>query len=238
MKVFLVLCFLTITFFSQGWGGKHYLVKTKDKGKYEPGPEAGHDYNDYENEDEDVYNDPLNAVDTYDDDDAYDDDTNDDDTYHDANEEELDVESMIEDNLGEDAVKEYEGLGEEDQDEAIRIIKDAAENRKNNNNEDFDNKLGILEKILKSAHGFLEAILAYLKSLDISTIRRYTTCSSRINCKRRCRKNCKERYSRSSERSQRKGSNKQSSKYRKIRTCKSNCYSNCKRDSSCRRTHF
>merc|ERR1719209_1822822 len=46
-EVFLVLCFLTITFFSQGWGGKHYLVKTKDKGKYEPGPEAGHDYNDY-----------------------------------------------------------------------------------------------------------------------------------------------------------------------------------------------
>jgi len=238
MKVFLVLCFLTITFFSQGWGGKHYLVKTKDKGKYEPGPEAGHDYNDYV-EDEDAYDDPLNAVDTYDDDDdVYDDDTNDDDTYNDANEEELDVESMIEDNLGEDAVKEYEGLGEEDQDEAIRIIKDAAENRKNNNNEDFDNKLGILEKILKSAHGFLEAILAYLKSLDIPTIRRYTTCSSRINCKRRCRKNCKERYSRSSERSQRKGSNKQSSKYRKIRTCKSNCYSNCKRDSSCRRTHF
>jgi len=238
MKVFLVLCFLTITFFSQGWGGKHYLVKTKDKGKYEPGPEAGHDYNDYV-EDEDAYDDPLNAVDTYDDDDdVYDDDTNDDDTYNDANEEELDVESMIEDNLGEDAVKEYEGLGEEDQDEAIGIIKDAAESRKAGKNEDFDNKLGFLEQIIKSAHGFLEAILVYLRSLDISTIRRYTTCKSQIKCKKRCRRKCIERYGRSRRRSKKGGSKKQSRKSWKIRTCKSDCYSNCKRDSRCRRTHF
>merc|ERR1719184_132555 len=187
MKVFLVLCFMTITFFSQGWGEKHYLVKTKDEGKHGPRPEAGGDYNDYGNEDED----------------AYDDDTNDDDTYNDANEEELDVESMIEDNLGEDAVKEYEGLGEEGQDEAIEKIKDAAESRKAGKNEDFSMKLGILKQFLESTHGFLGAIIAYLRSVDIPTLRRYTTCSSQINCKRRCRKKCKERYSRSSQRSQR-----------------------------------
>merc|ERR1719184_362121 len=231
MKVFLVLCFMTITFFSQGWGEKHYLVKTKDEGKHGPRPEAGGDYNDYGNEDEDVYDDPLNAVDTYDDgDDAYDDDTNDDD-----NEEELDVESMIEDNLGEDAVKEYEGLGEEGQDEAIEKIKDAAESRKAGKNEDFSMKLGILKQFLESTHGFLGAIIAYLRSVDIPTLRRYTTCSSQINCKRRCRKKCKERYSRSSQRSQKKNrSKKLSIKYRKIRTCKSDCYSNCKGKNYCR----
>merc|ERR1712002_766237 len=92
MKVFLVACFISITFFSQGWGGKHYLVKTKDKAdKY--GPEAGHDYNDY-GEDEDV-EDHGNAVDTYDDD-TYDDGTNDDDTYNDEeNEEVIDVEGLM-----------------------------------------------------------------------------------------------------------------------------------------------
>merc|ERR1712002_1276170 len=85
MKVFLVACFISITFFSQGWGGKHYLIKTKDKAnKY--GPEAGDDYNNYA-EDEDV-EDHGDAVDAYDDD-TYDDGTNDDDTYNDEENEEV-----------------------------------------------------------------------------------------------------------------------------------------------------
>ena len=33
MTVFLVSCFLTITFLSQGWG-KHYLLETRDAKKY------------------------------------------------------------------------------------------------------------------------------------------------------------------------------------------------------------
>merc|ERR1719376_1077490 len=101
--VFLVLCFLTITFFSQGWGGKHYLVKTKDKGKYEPGSEAGHDYNDYV-EDEDVEVDDGNAIDDGYDDDTHDDDTyDDDDTHDDDTYDDVDVTALIDDKIGEDA---------------------------------------------------------------------------------------------------------------------------------------
>merc|ERR1719147_294679 len=36
MRIFLATCFLTITFLSQGWAAKHYLIKTADEDDGEP----------------------------------------------------------------------------------------------------------------------------------------------------------------------------------------------------------
>merc|ERR1712002_954010 len=113
MKVFLVICFMSITFFSQGWGGggKHYLIETKEKGKQ--APEPGQDYNDYGNEDDDVNFDQNdnNAVDAYGDDDTFWDGTHDGDAYDEENNgEEIDVESMIIESEDSNLVKTFEEM--------------------------------------------------------------------------------------------------------------------------------
>jgi len=225
---------MSITFFSQGWGGKHYLLKTKEKGKQ--APEAGGDYNDYGNEDGDVGFDQNdnNAVDTYDDE-TYDDDTNDDDTYDDANDEELDVESMIEDNIKESALEEYlNQLSDEDKEEALETIKEAAINKKEGKDEDFSNNLMGLRKTLEGAHLFLEGILEFLKMIDITTIRKYTRCSGKVRCQSNCRSSCGRKYSRSRKSSKRGRSKKRSRRSYVYHDCKSDCFSKCKSTSNCR----
>merc|ERR1712002_141760 len=198
MKVFLVACFISITFFSQGWGGKHYLIKTKDKAnKY--GPEAGDDYNNYA-EDEDV-EDHGDAVDAYDDD-TYDDGTNDDDTYNDEeNEEVIDVEAMLYDSnkTDEEAIKSFESLPFPEQNDVIDALQEAAmEKEKNNESADYSNKLATIRHMLKVAQAFLDVLLSIMGKSNRSTLRSYkierSTYELREDCYRKCRERGYKKY--------------------------------------------
>ena len=189
MKVFLVACFISITFFSQGWGGKHYLVETKDKAdKY--GPEAGHDYNDY-GEDEDG-----NAVDTYEDD-TYDDGTNDDDTYNDEeNEEVIDVEGLMYDSAEAEAggLKEFEDMDLGKQNDLIDELQEAAmaKEESGSGSADYSNKLASIKYMLRLAKKFLDVLLDIMRMADSQTLRKYKVKSStyelRKDCYRKCRR--------------------------------------------------
>merc|ERR1711942_197387 len=169
MKVFLVACFISITFFSQGWGGKHYLVETKDKAdKY--GPEAGHDYNDY-GEDEGVEN-HDNA------DDTYDDGTNDDDTYNDEeNEEVIDVEGLMYDSAEtekpefQNSLDEVEDLDLDIQDDVLDNLQEAAMAK--SKSEDYSNKLATIRDLLRLAKTFLRLLERIMQMADKPTLRRY-----------------------------------------------------------------
>merc|ERR1712002_127811 len=202
MKVFLVACFISITFFSQGWGGKHYLIKTKDKAnKY--GPEAGDDYNNYA-EDEDV-EDHGDAVD------AYDDDTNDDDTYNDEeNEEVIDVEAMLydSDKTDEEAIKSFESLPLPEQNDVIDELQEAAmEKEKNNESADYSNKLAMIKNMLRVAKAFLRVLLRIIGMSDRSTLRRYKIERSTYELRKDCYRKCRE------------------SGYKKSKTCHKKCKS-------------
>merc|ERR1719430_2893991 len=217
MKGFLVVCFMSITFFSQGWGGKHYLVKTKEKGKYAK-PEAGHDYNDYQNDDDDVhYNEnDINAVDT----DTYDDETNDDDTYDDdPNEEEFDVESFIDDNLDDEAAKDkLNNMDGEQRQEIYEKIKEAASARGEGENEDYNNNLVAIRMLLRSYQMVLKIIERLLEKVDKGTLSKYRV----TRCERKCRSQCTGyTYSRSSK------SKKSFKKSKSFRECKGFCRSEC-----------
>merc|ERR1719430_461027 len=237
MKVFLVVCLMSITFLSQGWGGKHYLVKTKEKGKYAK-PEAGHDYNDYQNDDDDVhYNEnDINAVDTdtYDDE-TYDDDTNDDDTYDDdPNEEEFDVESFIDDNLDDEAAKDkLNNMDGEQRQEIYEKIKEAASARGEGENEDYNNNLVAIRMLLRSYQMVLKIIERLLEKVDKGTLSKYRV----TRCERKCRSQCTGyTYSRSSKsrksRRGRRGKSRQrrssSRKTKSFRECKESCRSECR----------
>merc|ERR1719430_199132 len=208
MKGFLVVCFMSITFFSQGWGGKHYLVKTKEKGKYAK-PEAGHDYNDYQNDDDDVhYNEnDINAVDT----DTYDDETYDDDT----NEEEFDVESFIDDNLDDEAAKDkLNNMDGEQRQEIYEKIKEAASARGEGENEDYNNNLVAIRMLLRSYQMVLKIIERLLEKVDKGTLSKYRV----TRCERKCRSQCTGyTYSRSSRSSR----SRKSRRGRRGRTSKS-----------------
>merc|ERR1711942_443994 len=192
MKVFLVACFISITFFSQGWGGKHYLVETKDKAdKY--GPEAGHDYNDY-GEEEDV-EDHGNADDTYDDD-TYDDGTNDDDTYNDEeNEEVIDVEGLMYDSAEtekpefQNSLDEFEDLDLGIQDDVLDNLQEAAMAK--SKSEDYSNKLATIRDLLRLAKTFLRLLERIMQMADNQKLRRYkvtrSTYNSRLDGYRKCR---------------------------------------------------
>merc|ERR1719376_962889 len=230
--VFLVLCFLTITFFSQGWGGKHYLVKTKDKGKYEPGPEAGHDYNDYV-EDEDVEVDDGNAID-----DGYDDDTHDDDTYDDDDNEEVDVTALIDDKIGEDAKEELANMSAEEQDEALEMIKEAASNKGDEMHEDYSANLRALRGILRHAQGFLKAVLMMLQNITKESLNGYRLTSCESKCINQCtgysshrtfrsRRSSRRRKGSKGKKHQRKKGNYYWAKKTKHRRCQSKCENQC-----------
>merc|ERR1719430_895771 len=237
MKGFLVVCFMSITFFSQGWGGKHYLVKTKEKGKYAK-PEAGHDYNDYENDEDVEYNDDNAVDDNVVDDVTYDDDTHDDDdTYDDENNgEEFDVESFIEDNLEEGAKNKLNELDGEKYEEALEIIKEAANNRGSGADEDYNHSLAALKLLLGGARDVLQGILMILGDVTSSTLSTYIV----TDCESNCRSQCKEySYSRSSssKRSRKgrrgKGRKKKNKGYKKYitrtsKSCRNRCRTKCK----------
>merc|ERR1719430_2608453 len=212
MKGFLVVCFMSITFFSQGWGGKHYLVKTNEKGKYAK-PEAGHDYNDYQNDDDDVhYNEnDINAVDT----DTYDDETYDDD----PNEEEFDVESFIDDNLDDEAAKDkLNNMDGEQRQEIYEKIKEAASARGEGENEDYNNNLVAIRMLLRSYQMVLKIIERLLEKVDKGTLSKYRV----TRCERKCRSQCTGyTYSRSSK------SKKSFKKSKSFRECKGFCRSEC-----------
>jgi len=190
MKVFLVACFISITFFSQGWGGQHYLVETKDKvDKY--GPEAGHDYNDY-GEDEDG-----NAVDTYDDD-TYDDGTNDDDTYNDEeNEEVIDVEGLMYDSAEtekpefQNSLDEFEDLDLDIQDDVLDNLQEAAMAK--SKSEDYSNKLATIRDLLRLAKTFLRLLERIMQMADKPTLRRYKVTRSTYDCRQDCYRKCREK---------------------------------------------
>merc|ERR1711942_95384 len=186
MKVFLVACFISITFFSQGWGGKHYLVETKDKAdKY--GPEAGHDYNDY-GEDEGV-EEHDNADDTYDDD-TYDDGTNDE-----ENEEVIDVEGLMYDSA-ETEKPEFQNSLDEFEDLDLDIQEDVLDNLQEDamaksKSEDYSNKLATIRDLLRLAKTFLRLLERIMQMADNQKLRRYkvtrSTYNSRLDCYRKCR---------------------------------------------------
>jgi len=239
MKVFLVIGLMSITFFSQGWAGKHYLVKTKEKGKQ--APEPGQDYTDYGNEDDDVVYNGGNAVDDNAvDDDTYHDDINDDDDTYDDDEnngEEFDAESFIEDNLDEKAKKDLDEMGDEEYEETLELIKEAAYNRGEGSSEDYNHNLKALKLMLEGAQNFLKGVLRILEKVTSETLSTYSV----TDCEWDCRSQCKETsFSRSSSSSRsrigrrgrkgkgRKKKSKGHSINRTTKSCRSRCRSKCR----------
>merc|ERR1711862_327746 len=192
MKAFLVACFISITFFSQGWGGQHYLVETKDMAdKY--GPEAGHDYNDYGEEEDDTY-----------DDDTYDDGTNDDDTYNDEeNEEVIDVEGLMYDSAEtekpefQNSLDEFEDLDLGIQDDVLDNLQEAAMAK--SKSEDYSNKLATIRDLLSLAKTFLRLLERIMQMADKPTLRRYKVTRSTYNSRNDCYRKCRERKYKDSE---------------------------------------
>jgi len=217
MKVFLVVCLMSITFFSQGWGGKHYLVKTKEKEKY-AAPEAGDDYNEEYGDDGDGTTD-----DAYVDDDTYGDGTHDDDTYDEENNgEEIDVESMIIESGNSKLVEAFEDLPEGTKDETIEKVSEAANNLQEGKSEDYNYNLQAIRHILRSFKFIIDAILGLLKK---KTYKRHKVKKSILQCRKSCRRKCitkeKWRYL--------KRSRTKKSSMSKHEICNTHCKSECKK---------
>merc|ERR1739844_543641 len=177
MKVLLVVCFMIITFFSQGWGGKHYLVKTKDEVKH--GHEAGYDYNE-------EYGDYGDGLEAYGDDDTVGDDTYDGDTYDEENNgEEIDVESMIIDEGSSALVEDFEKMPKKLKDDTIEKVNEAAHNVRNS--QDYNHNLKALTSLLSTFKFVLEAILELMSNKAYG---RHKVKKSVLRCRKDWRRKC------------------------------------------------
>ena len=183
MKVLLVVCFVGITLLSQGWGEKHYLVKTKDGegGKYDA--EAGDDY--AEDEDINDHHNELYSYDQGDEEDNYDQD-NDDDTY-DEHVDEDDVESLMRKEMKENELQVFEGMKNETKGEVLEIMKEAINTIKEGNaGEDYSARImQNLKLVLHGVQDFMEVISRLLNKISAKP-------KSKYNCKR-CRRMCRKR---------------------------------------------